>query len=126
MTEQPTTRDIVEDRAAESLTEAASFAAEGARIVCHHRVASVPEVYAIVAEFYTAAFAMETAIQNMSADLSRMVAAGDLYDAHPDGDPAACVDRAKLHLEFAIEHAAQLGRALQQAQNEIASVGHNA
>jgi hypothetical protein len=126
MTEQPTPRAIVEDRATESLTQAAAFTSEGARIVCHHRLSRVPTVYAIVAEFYTAAFAMETAIQNMSADLSRMLAAGDLYDTHPDGDPAACVDRAKLHLEFAIQHAAQLGRALQQAQNEIASVGHNA
>lgn len=119
-----TPRQLVEQYAALNLSEGASFAAEGARIVCHHRIDRVGTVYAITAEFYTAAFAMQTAAQNMIADLSRMVEKGDLYDAHPDGDPAAAVEIAKGHLARAAARAEQLGRALQETQNAIAGVGH--
>jgi hypothetical protein len=119
-----TPREIVGDYAARSLSEGASFAAEGARIVCHHEITQVSTVYAIVAEFYTAAFAMETAAQNMIGDLSRMAAKGDLYDAHPDGDPIAAIEQTKALLALAAAHAGQLGRALQDTQNAIAGVGH--
>ena len=120
-----TPRDIVGDYAARSLTEGASFAAEGARIVCHHQITQVGTVYAIVAEFYTAAFAMQTAAQNMIADLARMADKGDLYDAHPDGDPIAAIEQVKALLALADAHAGQLGRALQDTQNAIAGVGHH-
>jgi hypothetical protein len=124
MTDQPTPREIVEDRAEESIVQAASFAAEAARIVCHVRLGSVPTIYAVTAEFYTAAFAMQTAAQNMIADLTRMAAEGDLYDAHPGGDPVALIELAKGHLARAAARAEQLGRALQDTQNDLASVGH--
>jgi hypothetical protein len=124
MTDQLTPREIVGDYAARSLTEGASFAAEGARIVCHHQITQVGTVYAVVAEFYTAAFAMQTAAQNMISDLSRMAAEDDLYDARMDGDVAASIELAKGHLARAAARAGQLGEALQEAQNAIAGVGH--
>lgn len=121
---EATPRDIVGDYAAQSLSEGASFAAEGARIVCHHRIDRVGTVYAITAEFYTAAFAMQTAAQNMIADLARMAAEEDLYDARMDGDVAASIELAKGHLARAAARAGQLGEALQETQNAIAGVGH--
>jgi hypothetical protein len=124
MTEQPTPREIVADYAEESIVQAASFAAEAARIVCHVRLGSVPTIYAVTAEFYTAAFAMQTAAQNMIADLTRMAAEDDLYDAHPGGDPVALIELAKGHLARAAARAEQLGRALQDTQNDLAGVGH--
>ena len=124
MSEQLSPREIVEDRATESITEAASFAAEAARIVCHVRLGSVPTIYAVTAEFYTAAFAMQTAAQNMIADLARMAAEDELYDARMDGDPAASIELAKGHLARAAARAEQLGRALQDTQNDLAGVGH--
>jgi hypothetical protein len=124
MTEQPTPREIVADHAEESIVQAASFAAEAARIVCHVRLGSVPTIYAVTAEFYTAAYAMQTAAQNMIADLTRMAADGDLYDAHPGGDPIAAIELAKGHLARAAARAEQLGRALQDTQNAVAGVGH--
>jgi hypothetical protein len=117
-------RDIVEEYAAESIRQAASFAAEGARAVCHMQHGSVQTVYAVTAEFYTAAFAMQTAAQNMIGDLTRLAARGDLYDAHPDGDPVAAIELAKGHLARAAARAEQLGRALQDTQNDLAGVGH--
>ncbi len=124
MTEEITPREIVGDYAARSLTEGASFAAEGARIVCHYRIDRVGTIYGVVAEFYTAAFAMQTAAQNMIGELSRMADAGELYDANPDGDPHASIETAKRHLARAAARAEQLGRALQETQNAIAGVGH--
>jgi len=116
-------REIVEAYSKGSITEAASFAAEGARIVCHVQLASVGTVYQIAAEFYTAAYAMETACANMIGDLSRMAAQDDLYHAL-DGDPVAAIDRAKGALTEARAHARALGRALQDAQNELGVIGH--
>lgn len=124
MTTLITPRELVGQYAALSLSEGASFAAEGARIVCHHKIDRMGDVYAIVAEFYTAAFAMQTAAQNMIGDLSRMATKGDLYDTHPDGDPIAAIEQAKVLLALADAHAGELGRALQDTQNAIAGVGH--
>lgn len=124
MTTLITPRELVEQYAALSLSEGASFAAEGARIVCHHRIDRVGTVYAITAEFYTAAFAMQTAADNMIRDLTRIAAEADLYDDRHDGDPAAALEIAKGHLARAAARAEQLGRALQETQNAIAGVGH--
>lgn len=124
MTDQTSPREIVADYAEESIVQAASFAAEAARIVCHVRLGSVPTVYAITAEFYTAAYAMQTAAENMIGDLTRMAASADLHDGRPDGDPKAAIEEAKGALARAASRAGQLGRALQDAQNAIASVGH--
>jgi hypothetical protein len=124
MTEQPSPREIVADHAEESIVRAASFAAEAARIVCHVRLGSVPTIYAVTAEFYTAAYAMQTAAENMIGDLTRMAADADLYDARPDGDPQTALEEAKGALARAASRAGQLGRALQDAQNAIAGVGH--
>lgn len=124
MTVLITPRELVGQYAAASLAEGASFAAEGARIVCHHQINQVGTVYAVVAEFYTAAFAMQTAITNMSAALDRMAAVGNLYDTHPNGDPTDSIDLARAHLAQGAAHAEQLGRALQAVQNDIAGVGH--
>lgn len=124
MTDQPTPREIVADHAEESITRAASFAAEAARIVCHVQLGSVPTIYAVIAEFYTAAYAMETAADNMSRDLTRMAAESDLYDARPDHDPKAAIEEAKSALARAASRAEQLGNALTVAQNAIAGVAH--
>lgn len=124
MTDQPTPREIVADYAEQSITQAASFAGEGARIVCHVQLGSVATVYAVTAEFYTAAYAMQTAADNMIRDLTRMAAEAGLYDARPDGDPKEAIETAKGHLARAASRAEQLGRALQDAQNAIAGVGH--
>lgn len=124
MTEQPTPREIVADYAEQSITEAASFAAEAARIVCHAQLDSVPTIYAVTAEFYTAAYAMQTAADNMIRDLTRLAAEGDLYDARPDHDPLDAIEKAKSALARASARAEQLGNALTVAQNEIAGVGH--
>ena len=124
MTEQPSTREIVADRAEESIVQAASFAAEGARIVCHFQLSSVPTIYAVTAEFYTAAYAMQTAADNMIRDLTRMADEGGLYDSRPEVDPKEAIEKAKGALARAASRAEQLGNALQVAQNEIAGVGH--
>ena len=124
MTEQPSTREIVADRAEESIVQAASFAAEGARIVCHFQLGSVPTIYAVTAEFYTAAYAMQTAADNMIRDLTRMADEGGLYDSRPEVDPKEAIEKAKGALARAASRAEQLGNALQVAQNEIAGVGH--
>lgn len=124
MTDQPTPREIVADHAEESITQAASFAAEGARIVCHVRLGSVPTIYAVIAEFYTAAYAIETAVDNMSRDLTRLAAGSDLYDARPDVEPSAAIEEAKRALARAASRAEQLGNALAVAQNAIAGIGH--
>jgi hypothetical protein len=116
-------REIVEEYADLSITQAASFTAEGARIVCHVQLGSVGTVYQVVAEFYTAAYSMETACANMIGDLSRMAAQDDLYHAL-DGDPVAAIEEAKGALARARARAEQLGNALQVAQNAIAGVGH--
>jgi hypothetical protein len=125
MTDQPTPREIVADYAEESIVQAASFAAEGARIVCHVQLGSVATVYAVTAEFYTAAYAMQTAADNMIRDLTRMAGEAGLYDARPDVDPKEAIERAKGALARAASRAEQLGNAMQVAQNEIAGVGHN-
>lgn len=124
MTDQPTPREIVTDRVEESIVQAASFAAEGARIVCHVQLGDVATVYAVTAEFYTAAYAMQTAADNMIRDLTRMAAEPGLYDARPDVDPKEAIEKAKRALARAAARAEQLGNALQVAQNEIAGVGH--
>lgn len=116
-------REIVEAYSEGSITQAASFAAEGARIVCHVQLGSVGTVYQIAAEFYSAAYAMETACANMIGDLSRMAAQDDLYNAL-EGEPADAIEQAKGALTEARAHARNLGRALQDAQNAIAGVGH--
>jgi hypothetical protein len=119
----PHPRGVVEDYADESLTTAASFTSEGARIVCHHRVVQVGTMYAIVAEFYTAAFAIETAVDNMSGELGRMDPAA-LYDHGKHADVPTAIEEARQALAIARRHANQLGAALQAAQNAIAGVGH--
>lgn len=124
MTDQLTPREIVGDYAARSLSEGASFAAEGARIVCHHQITQVATVYAITAEFYTAAFAMQTAAENMIRDLTRIAAEGDLYDHGPGADPQAAIAEAKSALARASARAEQTGNAFTVAQNAIAGVGH--
>jgi len=124
MTEQPSPREIVADHAEESIVQAASFAAEGARIVCHFQLGSVPTIYAVTAEFYTAAYAMQTAADNMIRDLTRMADEAGLYDSRPEVDPKEAIEKAKGALARAASRAEQLGNALQVAQNEIAGVGH--
>lgn len=124
MTDHTSPREIVADYAEESIVQAASFAAEGARIVCHVQLASVPTIYAVTAEFYTAAYAMQTAADNMIRDLTRMAGEADLYDARPEVDPKEAIAKAKSALARAASRAEQLGNALQIAQNEIAGVGH--
>ena len=92
--------------------------------MCHVNIGRVPTIYAVTAEFYTAAYAMETAAHNMIADLTRIAAHDDIYDARPDADPNASIETAKVALARAASRAGQLGRALQDAQNAIAGVGH--
>lgn len=124
MTDHTSPREIVADYAEESIVQAASFAAEGARIVCHVQLGSVPTIYAVTAEFYTAAYAMQTAADNMIRDLNRMADEAGLYDSRPDVDPKEAIEKAKGALARAASRAEQLGNALQVAQNEIAGVGH--
>jgi roadblock/LC7 domain-containing protein len=127
MEQQPTPREIVEEYAdEEGIVQAASFTSEGARIVCHTQINLVPTVYAVVAEFYVAADAIETASANMIGDLSRLAAVPDLYHARPGGDPLTAIDEAKGALTRARAAARQLGDELRAAQNAIAAVGHNA
>ena len=124
MTDHTSPREIVADYAEESIVQAASFAAEGARIVCHVQLGSVPTIYAVTAEFYTAAYAMQTAADNMIRDLNRMADEAGLYDSRPEVDPKEAIEKAKGALARAASRAEQLGNALQVAQNEIAGVGH--
>lgn len=124
MTDHTSPREIVADYAEESIVQAASFAAEGARIVCHVQLGSVPTIYAVTAEFYTAAYAMQTAADNMIRDLTRMADEAGLYDSRPEVDPKEAIEKAKGALARAASRAEQLGNALQVAQNEIAGVGH--
>lgn len=119
-----TPRELVEQYAALNLSEGASFAAEGARIVCHHQITQVGTVYAITAEFYTAAFAMQTAAENMIRDLTRIAAEGNLYDHGATNDPDLAISMAKTGLAAAANLAQQLGGVLQATQNTIAGVGH--
>jgi hypothetical protein len=92
--------------------------------VCHTQIRLVPTVYAVVAEFYTAADAMETASANMIGDLSRMAAEPGLYHAL-GGDPVAATEEAKRALTRARAAARLLGDELRAAQNAIAAIGHN-
>jgi hypothetical protein len=126
MEQQPSPREIVEEYAdEEGIVQAASFTSEGARVVCHTQINLVPTVYAVVAEFYVAADAIETASANMIGDLSQMAAVSDLYHAR-GGDPLASIDEAKGALTRARAAARRLGDELRAAQNAIAHIGHNA
>jgi hypothetical protein len=119
-----TPRELVEQYAEDSIRDGALFAAEGARIVCHVEFESVPTIYDVVAELYTAAHAMQTASQNMIRDLTQLAGEASLYDTRPDGDPNEAIETAKGHLARAASRAGQLGLALQEAQNALGSVGH--
>lgn len=120
-----TPRYIVETRADTSITEAASFAAEGARIVCHIELNHIGTIYGVIPAFYQAAFSMETAAENMRYDLVRMLAEGRLNSTQ-HGLTAAFVEveNARRALLLAQEHAKNLGAALQTAQNAVASLYH--
>lgn len=117
-------REIVEDAKDRSIVEAASYTAEGARIVCHVQLSSVPTVYAIIAEFYTAANAMNTACANMIADLSRMAGQPGLTESHEGRDPKQSIEDAKGFLTIARHGADIIDMALRAAQNSISGVGH--
>lgn len=117
-------REIVETYAEGSITEAASFAAEGARIVCHVRTTSVPTIYRILGEFYTAVYAMNDAAEYLRHDLTRAAETGDLYHAQ-GGDPQVATEEARKYLAEVSYHARELGKKLEAAQQAIAPVGHN-
>lgn len=123
MTVLTTPREVVEQYAALDITDGAQFAAEGARIVCHTEIVYASTVYDIVASFYCAADAINTASGQMSLDLVRMLAAGELHSTQSElPDAAEAITTARNALARAQAHADALGTALRDAQNAIAHI----